>query len=371
MSPRPIVVGNAILPADGGETGGQGEGRTRTWTPWLVIPYAATDRGARAIPNGEVFWVSPYIWVESSDPWGNAVADEENFIHVRIFNLGKAPSIPTRVDFYWGDPSLGLGPGKMNYIGTEWPQLDPHRGTRVRCNTPWVPTFLNGGHECLMVQCIGPVLENLQGALIEPPYPLQPQIDRHVGQHNITVLHAKVQARLNFGVDVYNPFPLAAATRIMVRVQHVVVARAALGVMSHREIVGHVAAFDPRSRYRNAVVRDAQEVGGGRTGPQINARLSEHAAIVPSPGARAYLGRMLLAGETRASGECVNTRGDLTLHEGTLAAFENRRLELELGAPAGVQPGEFLVFHLIQTTADLAVGGYTIVVRLVPHGRQG
>lgn len=377
-APRPIVIGNQSLPRRGDEkTGRPPRERAATWTPWLLIRYRDTDRGSRSIPNGTVFWVSPDITVQTHGPsgatmWGTAAAGRDNFVHATIFNLGKAPSIPTRVDFYWGDPSLGLGPGKMTYIGTEWAVLEPHRGTPVRCSTPWIPTFLNSGHECLMVQCIGPVLENVPGAFIEPPSPLQPQIDRHVGQRNLAVLPSKIAAKLSFGVDVYNPFPLAGATLITARIQHLVVSRAALETLPPAQVVNEVAAFDPRSQARRDVVRDAREVGGARRAPEISARLSERGSIVPSPGARAYLARLLLAAEEQlASGECVDTRDDVPLHETTLRAFENRRLELELGVPAGAQPGEFIVFHLLQTTADLTVGGYTIVVPIVAsHERR-
>ncbi len=360
---RRIVVGNTIV--NGGETGGPTGDRYRTWTPWLLIPYATSDAGARPIPDGVVSWASPNIWVESSDLWGNAVAGEENFVHARVFNLGKAPAIPTRVDFYWGDPSLGLGPGKMTYIGTEWARCDPHRGTHVRCSTPWIPTFLNGGHECLMVQCIGPVLEDVQGTVIGPPYPLQPQIDRHVAQRNVTVLATHVGEKLVFGVGVYNPFPLAAVTRVSVRVHQLLVTSSALRAMSHGEIVRHVAAFDARSPGPDAIVADARQLGGGHGIPEIRATLTEHGSIVPSPSGRAYLGQMLLAADRRESADCVDTRDDIELHRGTLGAFENRRLDLELTARGAVQPGEFIVFHVMQITADLAVGGYTIVVRVI------
>ena len=86
--PRPVVIGDRILP--GGEQHDPG-----TWTPWLLIRFATNDAGARSIANGTVFWLSPDIAVDSSDPWGNAVAGEENFVEARIFNLGKAPAIPT------------------------------------------------------------------------------------------------------------------------------------------------------------------------------------------------------------------------------------------------------------------------------------
>jgi len=360
--PRPVVIGDRILP--GGEQHGPG-----TWTPWLLIRFAANDAGARPIANGTVFWLSPDIAVDSSDPWGNAVAGEENFVEARIFNLGKAPAIPTKVDFYWGDPSLGLGPGKMNYIGTEWAALEPHRGTIVRCTTPWIPEFRNNGHECLMVQCVCPVLEDLSGPSIAPPAPLQPQVDRHVGQHNITVLPAKVGVMHRLGLDVYNPFPLAMQTLVTMRVQHLVFVRDPQRTVHRRALVDAVVGFDPRATVKSPIVQDVRTVYGSRGGPEISTRLAERGSIVPTDGARTYLGRMLLAADGEPPEACVDTRGHLALHDGTFRAFENRRLEVELRAPAGAQPGEVVVVHLFQTSADLPVGGYTIVMPVIgEHG---
>src|SRR5689334_17868181 len=60
----------------------------RHWTPWLCIRYNLTDMGLRPIPANVPFWVSPDIWVESPDAFGNPVAGQENFVHARIFNHG-------------------------------------------------------------------------------------------------------------------------------------------------------------------------------------------------------------------------------------------------------------------------------------------
>ena len=362
--PRPVVIGDRILQR--GEQGDPaGDQHAGTWTPWLLIRFATNDAGGRPIANGTVFWLSPDIAVDSSDLWGNAVAGEENFVEARIFNLGKAPSIPTKVDFYWGDPSLGLGPGKMNYIGTEWTALEPHRGTIVRCTTPWIPEFRNNGHECLMVQCVSPVLEDLPGPAIGPPAPLQPQLDRHVGQHNITVLPAKVGGLLQFGVNVYNPFPLAMQTLVTMRVQHLVFTREAQRTVHRRALVAAAVGFDPRATVKSPLVQDVRAIYGSRGGPEISTRLAERGTIIPADGARTYLARMLLAADGESPAACVDTRGHIALHDLTFRAFENRRLEVELRAPAGAQPGEVVVVHFFQTTAELPIGGYTIVMPVV------
>ena len=154
------------------------------FTPWLPIRYSATDLGARPLPPGTVFWASPDIWVESSDPLGNPVAGQDNFLHARLFNLGAFPAAPVKVDFYWADPSLGLGPGTMNLVGSEWVEVPSLSSVDVRCSESWKPVVVNDGHECVMVNCSNHVLDPIW-------HPFQPTLDRHVAQRNLHVVTAQ------------------------------------------------------------------------------------------------------------------------------------------------------------------------------------
>jgi hypothetical protein len=108
---------------EGERRGGDADRRARrTWTPWLVIRYTSTDDGrGRPIPDNTVFWASPDIWVESSDPLGNPVVGEANFVHARVFNLGKGAGEAYGVDMFWMEPSIG--PGSMNWLGSTWVEV--------------------------------------------------------------------------------------------------------------------------------------------------------------------------------------------------------------------------------------------------------
>lgn len=115
------------------------------------------------------------------------MAGAENHIVARIFNLGAATAAPTKVDFFWSDPSVGLGAAEAHFIGTEYVEVQPMTSQVVRCATPWIPSYLNDGHECVFVQCDNHVLDPLL-------LPFQPWADRHVGQRNMHVLPAVAQA---------------------------------------------------------------------------------------------------------------------------------------------------------------------------------
>lgn len=381
----------------------------RVWAPWLFMrykestpTYLSPDVGLRPIPPGEPFWVSPDIWVESSDPYGNAVAGEENFVHARIFNLGKATSAPTQIDFYWADPSMGLGPSNMVHIGTEWQEIEAHSARDIRCNKAWVPQFLNNGHECLMVNCSNPMmLQPGQTYNFAPTFdpiklPFQPQLDRHVAQRNIHVVQGKGGQMVKFSVFVNNLFPNELRTLVTAHIEHVVVARTALKTLELRDIINHVAAFgfrrtnsavEMRERFREGTdeYRQAQQIakfashrrdtGEGfvrrvqdeyrfaRTTASISSRWTGHSRVIQSEGAGANFGNLLLAEDKLASqARSADASRDIVLQELSMGPYEQRQLDLELGVPADLMPGEFVVYSLAHRTGGLVIGGYTIVM---------
>lgn len=160
--------------------------RRAPYSPWLIIPSDLSDYGQRPLPPKTPFYASPFISVESPDPSGRPLAGAKNFLLAKVFNLGAASAAPTKVDFFWADPSVGLGPSDFTLIGTEWVEVQPLSSTVVKCKTPWIPTYLNNGHECVMVNCDNHILDPILA-------PFQPWSDRHVGQRNLAVLPAIAQ----------------------------------------------------------------------------------------------------------------------------------------------------------------------------------
>jgi hypothetical protein len=343
--------------------------RTRPWTPWLLVRYHALDNGVgRPVPNGTVFWASPDIWVDSSNPAGNPVAGEANFVHARVFNLGSAQSRPTRFDFYWMAPSPAPGPWLMGLIGTETREVPYHRSLDVKCSTPWIPQF--GGHECLIVNCTNDIADPIS-------LPFLAQFDRHVGQKNVTVVAASPGQTTHFKVFINNIAPMAMEVVVTARLEHVAVARTALASMTRRDIINHVASFDrtmngpgERQPRGGEVIRDlTREATAARSGVPIESKLSEPVATVAASNAKSYFGALLLAddGRRQSLGD-ANTSRDIALHDVRMAGLEQRRLDLTVGMPYDAQPGKFVVAHILQHIAGMHVGGYTIVME-VPAGR--
>jgi hypothetical protein len=199
--------------------------RKNEFLPYLLVRAASGDRGGR--PFGGVFWESPDILVlpdqeaESAPPMplgagGTARASVPNTLYAHVWNLGRAPAFRVRVEFYWFNPSLGFSRSAANLVGAtyidladrfthldRWTEVEQPYGrwlTRgchavVPCPTTWVPSYVNNGHECLVVRAFEPLLDALS------PDQFQAAADRHVGQRNIAVVPAASPAALDLALD--------------------------------------------------------------------------------------------------------------------------------------------------------------------------
>lgn len=187
--------------------------RKDEYLPYLVIRAYAGDRGAR--PTTGAFWESPDVFVApdldaNSAPalpttTGNiAHAGAPNTLWAHVWNLGNAPVFNARVEFYWCNPSLGLDESNTHLIGVAYVDLDHKSSGRahavVKCPTTWVPTFVNGGHECLIVRCFEPLTDSV------PLDQMSAWDDRHVAQRNLAVINASSPAELQL------PLTLGCAT---------------------------------------------------------------------------------------------------------------------------------------------------------------
>jgi hypothetical protein len=158
----------------------------------------AGDTGTR--PAVGPFWESPDILLLAGvDPGAapavppelgqSALANKPNTVYAHIWNFGQAQAPEVVVEFYWCDPSIGIGPAGAHLIGQAYASLGA-RGSGsahrvVKCPVPWVPTFVNGGHECLVVR-IWDIASDPLGA---PAW--DASLNRHVAQRNIHVVPAQ------------------------------------------------------------------------------------------------------------------------------------------------------------------------------------
>jgi len=157
------------------------------------------------IPDGSPnWWLSPNIWtVPGSDPGGAPglpVTGEQCFLYARVTNNGSDAVQNATVRFYWADPSVGFDRTTANHVGDANVSLNASETQDVLCLVPWVPTFVNGGHECILAEAFHPAYDPLPASPV-----FNVPTDRHVAQRNLSVLLvAKNQKMFSLSFQVCN-----------------------------------------------------------------------------------------------------------------------------------------------------------------------
>ncbi|MDQ1541151.1 MAG: hypothetical protein QOH29_1877 [Actinomycetota bacterium] len=178
-------------------TGSWAGQRQDLYLPYLFMRANAGDTGARPVVGA--FWESPDVLIMAGvapadappvppDLGQTALAGAPNTVYAHVWNFGQSSAPQTVVEFYWCDPSLGIGPQSAHLIGQTVVALG-HKGSGqshalVKCPEAWTPTFLNGGHECLLVRA----WDYTSDALGTPAW--DASLNRHIGQRNIHVIDA-------------------------------------------------------------------------------------------------------------------------------------------------------------------------------------
>jgi hypothetical protein len=190
--------------------------------PYLFMRANPGDLGARPIVNAP-FWESPDIFVLAGvDPavapnkppaLGQiAQAGAPNTLYAHVWNFGNAAASEVVVEFYWVNPSLGINANSVTLIAQTLTAIGAkgsgNSHVMVKCPEAWVPSFVNGGHECLLVR----VWDNPSDLPGQPPF--DASWNRHVAQRNIHV-NPPPGAPLNAGVS---PAGLAMVQPILIKV---------------------------------------------------------------------------------------------------------------------------------------------------------
>lgn len=139
------------------------------------------------IPDGDPWWMSLDVWpVPGSNPLGAEgipIAGEPCYLWARVTNKGSTSVSDATVRFYWADPSVGFDRTTANLVGTSFVSLGAGETSEVLCLTPWVPEFVNDGHECILAEAFHPTFDALPAtAAFDVP------TDRHVAQRNLSVV---------------------------------------------------------------------------------------------------------------------------------------------------------------------------------------
>jgi len=356
---------------NGGNGGGKGNGNGVRPVPqgsWLVIRYDDSDHGARPVASGDAFWESPDIWFDGGDPLGNAIPGKPTPVHARIWNLGTLKAFPTRVDFAFVDPSLGISWSQPQLISQvpSWigvPEMILGGGyAEVRCLKDWIPAK-GSTHACLLVMCSCAISNDM------PSQPWSPSTDRHVAQHNVNIAEADVGQMLTFDLHTINITPTPATVQLAAQ-------------------VAWVDARTPRDALRFsstgvantlASLNQATDLGQMRLLAKRASRVLEGGAHVRGTALRGddlhkvvRVSRIDSGGYARNGAIVIPSAGAVRGlngytpigKEAPLKPLERRTASLEIKVPDRPGPARQLLVRLAQFENGFATGGYTVVVKV-------
>jgi len=160
------------------------------------------------IDDGNPWYLSPDIWVvpsdDPNDPPGMPYEGISAYVWARVHNRGSTAVSNATVRYYWADPSTLITRASATLIGTSSASLVAGETKDVLCVTPWVPQFVNSGHECLIAEAFAPADPLPRSS---PSDPIDVPGDRHVAQRNISV--GKAAPMMMF----LHPFVMGAGSR--------------------------------------------------------------------------------------------------------------------------------------------------------------
>ncbi len=336
-------------------------GRADSCYPYLLVRSVIGDRGDRAINT--CFWESPDIWTAPGEPTaapavppnhgGQVNAGEPCTLYAHVWNLGFAPLAGIFVEFYWLDPSLGISGANANLIGVARCELSA-RGMQgshklVKCPKAWVPTFENGGHECLVVRVSG--IGDPLGA-----NDWQPWLNRHVAQRNIGVVTAGANiSSLVASLGRTRPFN----TRIQLiqlgaregeLARHIAspklrVAEVDTHVLAEMNVMDEIVAVDDRVMPAGAMAAVHPRAAGGPA--EVPPRLDEAAVRMLDPA-------VTISHEKVARARPGKHLADLFSEGPALHRSAQKR--------RGLVRNEMHVLRVAAYNGEQLVGGYTLVI---------
>ena len=149
------------------------------------------------IRDGVPYWyLSPDVWVVKNPGdsiESSPIAGTPCYLMAKVANNGTTNVTNATVKFYWANPAIGVDRNTATFVGQSFVSLTTDQVEDVLCLTPWIPEFLNEGHECILAEAFHG--NDPLPATIDFNVPT----DRHVAQRNLSVLMAmKSMFHMNF-----------------------------------------------------------------------------------------------------------------------------------------------------------------------------
>jgi hypothetical protein len=353
----------------GSQSSGGGTTTTPPWkaTPqgsYLLIRYDPADTGVRPVPSGDVWWLSPDIWITGGDSLGNPIAGQSCIVNARIWNLGAVSAMPTSVQFSYIEPGLAIPITVPQPINAVPAYVLVPGGAYVEVGVPWTPPAAIGNvHTCLIVTCSCAVTGDV------PAAPGNAVVDRHTGQHNVTLIGTQLALPFKFELTIRNLSPETAPIEVGARAMW----------MAADHPAHHLEAFEPgamagavamlgqaatRTQYRLLSRRASMLLEESRVVHIETLAQADLLKVVQASVGKP--GRPLRAGQiVPPAGRVSGDMADIVpiVQPVALKSLEQATVHAEIAPPAHNDGFSDFVVHLFQMTRGSVDGGYSIVFR--------
>ncbi|WP_353569975.1 fibro-slime domain-containing protein [Candidatus Albibeggiatoa sp. nov. BB20] len=187
---------------------------------WVADP--TPDDGSEPSKARKI-WVSPDVWVRNNDDGQtrhqNVVGGKNNFVNVRVSNIGELDAEDTTVEVYWVKPSLGSAwPTRWTKIGTS--QISSlAAGENTSVSIKWPKNKIpNPGHYCFHVRVLNeadpiPAAAQTRHAINNT------KLSNNVAWRNFNVAGMTKKATDNFTVNAENPNDAPANVDFVIEVE--------------------------------------------------------------------------------------------------------------------------------------------------------
>ncbi|MEI6577161.1 MAG: CARDB domain-containing protein [Bacteroidota bacterium] len=155
-------------------------------TTFLYIRAFDGDSGARPIPGGIVFWLSPDVELFSSAGVRIVTTDintSENYtVQVTVNNDGDQNCNACMVELYLDDPSIGFSVIASTLLGSQTIAVNAH--SSATADFPFSATGTMAGHKCLFARAYSFLSNELPLDFVA----FNTVDDRHLGQQNLNIV---------------------------------------------------------------------------------------------------------------------------------------------------------------------------------------
>ncbi len=139
------------------------------------------------IDHGNPWYLSPNIWaVPTNTPDGSSpgvlspITGQPYYLKATVHNTENFRINNAQVNLYWANPSAAITRTAAQLVCSAFVSVDGGKTADVLCLNPWIPSYVNQGHECLVAEVVQG-MPSQSGAL-------DGNNDPHVAQHNLSVV---------------------------------------------------------------------------------------------------------------------------------------------------------------------------------------